>query len=409
MNFISYAQNFEDVMLWRALKDVKNGFYIDIGANDPEIDSVTKSMYDLGWKGINCEPVSHWFEKLAQERPNDINIQVAIGAQNTELTFYEVVDTGLSTLNKETAEKHAKELGYKVKEYLVPVRTLTSICKEKNINTIHFLKIDVEGAEKSVLEGINFKEIRPWIIVIEATKPMSENVDFEEWEELIISENYHFVYFDGLNRFYVADEHTELDKAFMTPPNVFDRFTLIGQITAIEEKEHWWKTADEATKWAQDNEKKYNTAIKERDKWWKTADEASKWAQDNEKKYHSAIAERDKWWKTADEASKWAQNNEKKYNLAIEERDKWWKTADEASKWAQNNEKKYNLAIEERDKCGQENEKKLSNMSMQLNKTIETLNTLQVEYNTITKSLSWRVTKPFRFTWGKIKLFLGRK
>ena len=34
MSFISYAQNFEDVMLWRALKHVENGFYIDVGANE---------------------------------------------------------------------------------------------------------------------------------------------------------------------------------------------------------------------------------------------------------------------------------------------------------------------------------------------------------------------------------------
>lgn len=48
MSFISYSQNYEDVMLWQALKDIKNGFYIDVGVNDPVEDSITKSMYDLG-------------------------------------------------------------------------------------------------------------------------------------------------------------------------------------------------------------------------------------------------------------------------------------------------------------------------------------------------------------------------
>ncbi len=36
--FISHAQNFEDVILWRALKHVQNGFYIDVGAQDPVIE-----------------------------------------------------------------------------------------------------------------------------------------------------------------------------------------------------------------------------------------------------------------------------------------------------------------------------------------------------------------------------------
>jgi FkbM family methyltransferase len=291
MSFISYAQNFEDVMLWRALKDVKNGFYIDIGANDPVKHSVTKAMYDLGWHGINCEPVAHWFEKLEQERIHDINIQVAIGAENTELTFYEVVDTGLSTLNEKLASKHAKELGYKIKEYLVPVQTLTSICEKKSIDTIHFLKIDVEGAEKSVLEGINFKKIRPWIIVIEATKPMSENTDFENWENLITSQNYHFIYFDGLNRFYVADEHTKLDSSFQTPPNIFDRFTLISEINARKE-----------------NEKKYNLVLEERNKWWEKVTLAEKKLEQLEHQSFLDIEVANKktheWWEKATLAEK---------------------------------------------------------------------------------------------------------
>ena len=36
--FESSAQNFEDVMLYRALGDVETGFYIDVGAQDPIID-----------------------------------------------------------------------------------------------------------------------------------------------------------------------------------------------------------------------------------------------------------------------------------------------------------------------------------------------------------------------------------
>ena len=40
--FTSYAQNFEDVMLWRALKHVQKGTYVDVGAQHPVIDSVSK-------------------------------------------------------------------------------------------------------------------------------------------------------------------------------------------------------------------------------------------------------------------------------------------------------------------------------------------------------------------------------
>ena len=75
MTFISYSQNFEDVMLWRALKHIKNGFYIDVGANHPEEDSVTKSFYENGWSGINIEPEKEFYELLEEGRESDQGFQ----------------------------------------------------------------------------------------------------------------------------------------------------------------------------------------------------------------------------------------------------------------------------------------------------------------------------------------------
>jgi hypothetical protein len=39
-------------MLWRALQQVESGFYIDVGANDPVVDSVTQAFYQRGWERI---------------------------------------------------------------------------------------------------------------------------------------------------------------------------------------------------------------------------------------------------------------------------------------------------------------------------------------------------------------------
>ena len=71
---ISYAQNFEDVILWRAFKDVNCGRYVDVGAFHPEIDSVTKWFYDQGWSGINIEPVPESFDALNAARSRDQNL-----------------------------------------------------------------------------------------------------------------------------------------------------------------------------------------------------------------------------------------------------------------------------------------------------------------------------------------------
>jgi FkbM family methyltransferase len=226
MTFISHSQNFEDVILWRALKHVKTGFYIDVGANDPDQFSITKSFYQLGWRGINIEPVPQWFEKLEKERPRDINLQVAAGNKKCELTLFEIPDTGLSTFLKEMAEKHEKEMGFEKIAREVSVLPLTDICLEYHTAPIHFLNIDVEGTEKQVLEGLDLSRIRPWIILLESTIPRTAIEDYESWEPILLKAGYHFVYFDGLNRFYTADEHKELTESFHAPPNCFDDFVL---------------------------------------------------------------------------------------------------------------------------------------------------------------------------------------
>lgn len=229
MTFISYAQNFEDVMLKRAFKHIGWGFYIDVGANDPEIDSVTKAFYDMGWRGINIEPATQWYEKLEQQRPRDINLNCAAGKEKGEITFYDIPDTGISTVEKQVAERHKNDGGYHYVEKRVPVITLTEVCKTYHVAPIHFLKIDVEGHEKSVLEGIDFSIIRPWIIIVESTFPLTQEQSYESWEELLKAADYEVVYFDGLNRFYVAKEQEELKHSFSSPPNVFDDFSLSGR------------------------------------------------------------------------------------------------------------------------------------------------------------------------------------
>lgn len=222
MPFISYAQNFEDVMLWRALKLFGPGFYIDIGANHPSRDSVTRSLYERGWRGINIEPVLHYHQSLCAERPEDVNLCVAVGDEETELVFFESPETGLSTLSLEMAERLKAE-GIPFIQRTVKTRTLTSICEEHAHSELplQFLKIDVEGFEEQVLRGMDFNRWRPWIILVES----AFNID-PDWLSLIVSAGYKLALCDGINRFYVAEERLELLVPLSLPPNFLDGFQL---------------------------------------------------------------------------------------------------------------------------------------------------------------------------------------
>lgn len=224
MSFITYAQNFEDVLLWRALGHVKNGFYIDVGANDPVLHSVTKAFYDAGWSGINIEPMPSYLQVFGRERPRDINLGLAAGAADGEITLFDIPDVnGWATTDRDVAEAHLAE-GHALVEHTVPLRTLNAICAEHVDRPIHFLKIDVEGFEGEVLRGLDLDRWRPWVLVVEATLPGSRATNHETWEALVTGHAYHYAYFDGLNRYYVADEQRQLLDVLNLQANVFDDY-----------------------------------------------------------------------------------------------------------------------------------------------------------------------------------------
>lgn len=224
MSFISYAQNYEDVLLWRALQHVPNGFYIDVGANDPELHSVTKAFYDAGWRGINIEPMPSYGAAFREQRPRDINLNVAAGASSGSITLFDVPDVnGWASTDAEVAANHRAH-GHAVVEHTVPLLTLTEICRQHVTGPVHFLKVDVEGFEADVLRGMDFSLCRPWIVVVEAIMPNSRDSNHLQWEHLVTDHQYRFVWFDGLNRYYVAEEHAELAQHLQVQPNVFDDY-----------------------------------------------------------------------------------------------------------------------------------------------------------------------------------------
>jgi FkbM family methyltransferase len=218
---ISYAQNFEDVLLARVFRDRPTGFYLDVGAHDPEHLSVTKHFYDLGWHGINVEPVPTAHQRLLRERPRDLNLAVAAGASESNGELFVLEDSALATLDAAVAAEATQAV---VDRIPVPVQTLDAILEASGEPDIDFLNIDVGGTETAVLDGLDLDRYRPVVMVIEATRAGAD-YDFRrpasslthEWEQLVLAGGYVFAYFDGLNRFYVREENRDLCRYFAIP------------------------------------------------------------------------------------------------------------------------------------------------------------------------------------------------
>jgi FkbM family methyltransferase len=225
---VSYSQNAEDIRLWRVFRTIENGFYVDVGAADPYVDSVTRLFYDHGWSGINVEP-SPCFEALSEARTRDVNLRIAIGESEGSVPFFLTYPyLGMSTVDR-SVHADVPEAIERIEETAVPQRRLDSILQEHAADrTIHFLKVDVEGAERQVLASSDWASFRPIVVIAEAVESCSTSPTHENWESVLLDADYQFAAFDGINRFYVDQGHDELIPILAYPISALDRFVTVS-------------------------------------------------------------------------------------------------------------------------------------------------------------------------------------
>lgn len=196
----SYAQDKEDVILYAMLHNVEKGRYIDVGANDPDDISVTKLFYNIGWSGVNIEPLKSAYDRLQEMRTRDINLNIGLGAKRGKAILH-CCGSG-STMDEGVVEM----LGYEdIPAVEVEINTLSNIYDEYcDFKDIHFCKIDVEGFEKEVLLGVeNWIVFRPWVFCMESVLPASSIPCHEKWEHILLENGYELAFAYGINRYYV--------------------------------------------------------------------------------------------------------------------------------------------------------------------------------------------------------------
>jgi len=163
-----YSQGGQDIYVTRILKEKRDGYFVEIGANNGYTMSNTyllEKNYD--WKGICVEATPYRMEELKNNRPNAICIETAVFSEsNLELDF---TTCPLDILNvitdyAETAVDFLNQSGQIIK---VNTRSLTDILNENNSpENVDYLSIDTNGSEYKVLEGIDFTKYKFNVITV---------------------------------------------------------------------------------------------------------------------------------------------------------------------------------------------------------------------------------------------------
>ena len=231
--FISFSQNYEDVILRRIFNSKNKGNFVDVGSFHPFYNSNTYYFYNKGWRGLNIDMDEGNINKFNSLRSEDINLNIPISDKNETIDTYLIQNSSRSSIIKEVANINLKkdEVIIKTKQ---EARTLNKVLESNNVNKIDFVSIDVEGAEDKILSGFDIEKYSPKIIIIESVFPQSSEIKSNKTEKILQSSNYFPFYFDGINRFYCFERNLEKYKRFVEiPPNYFDNFIRFKDILGM--------------------------------------------------------------------------------------------------------------------------------------------------------------------------------
>ena len=166
----SYSQEGEDLVLNRIFDSKVSGFYVDVGAHHPKRFSNTYFFYQRSWRGINIDAMPNSMKIFNEERPFDINLEIAIMGQQGFATYYQFNEPALNGFSESISLGRDRLRDYKITERTaiggMPLSDVLNKHMPPN-TSIDFLTIDVEGLDFDVLKSNNWDRFRPKVILIE--------------------------------------------------------------------------------------------------------------------------------------------------------------------------------------------------------------------------------------------------
>ena len=140
------------------------GFYVEVGANDPQERSQTWHLEQLGWTGILVEPQPDLAERLRRTRSAEVFALACSSPRNAGRRMRLHVAGALSSLDRDRMAPGAEP----ERVIDVPVRTLDEVLSEARAPAgFDLLSVDVEGHELEVLSGFAFARWQPRLILLE--------------------------------------------------------------------------------------------------------------------------------------------------------------------------------------------------------------------------------------------------
>lgn len=158
-----FGQDVEDDLRRAFFSGTERGYFVEVGAYQPENLSQTFDLEQRGWSGILIEPQPDLAAELRRRRSAKVYAEACSSRHNSGSRITLHLAGGASSFNRALNSADIKPHG----AIDVPVRTLDEILSEAGIPRVDFISIDVEGHELDVLDGFDLARWRPRLILIE--------------------------------------------------------------------------------------------------------------------------------------------------------------------------------------------------------------------------------------------------
>jgi FkbM family methyltransferase len=157
-------------VLIRMFPAVDNGFFLDVGSGHGTIGSNTKALEERGWSGICVDPFPTYMEGRTCQMFKEVVSSKAgqVVKFHTHAGLGGIADS-LGKWKEEAQKSPAVEL---------TTTTLGDILTRANAPSfIHFLSLDIEGAELDALKGMDLNKYRFGAMAIEHNEEEPKRTD----------------------------------------------------------------------------------------------------------------------------------------------------------------------------------------------------------------------------------------
>jgi len=169
-----YSSHSEELFVRDFFSDMRDGFFLDIGAGHYRDRSNTYFLEEeLGWSGIAVDPLPHLAAGYRKHRPRTKFFAMFVSdVSDQQATLYEGDNALFSSAERGFTEQYTDVRATR------EVRTikLDDLLDAEGIGRIDFMSLDIEQHEPQALDGLDLKRFLPKLICVEAHPQVRQQI-----------------------------------------------------------------------------------------------------------------------------------------------------------------------------------------------------------------------------------------